>query len=94
LQLAIFHGKKPGNPLLAAGGNGPASPAYGCVKSRVAFSLESPLDESRGQAREIRLKSFPSEALGLAPGRFTREYRVQYHQEGSPSKGNLDNKIK
>jgi len=56
-------------PLLAAGGNGPASPAYGCVKPRLAFSLESPLDESGGQAREIKLKSFPSEARG----RFTAE---------------------
>jgi len=62
-----FHGKKPGTPLLAAGGNGPASPAYGCVKPRLAFPLESPLDESGGQAREIKLKSFPTEP----PGRFT-----------------------
>jgi len=60
-------GKSQGTPLLAAGGNGPASPAYGCVKPRLAFSLESPLDGSEGQAREIKLKSFPSEA----PGRFT-----------------------
>jgi len=60
-------GKSQGTPLLAAGGIGPASPAYGCVKPRLAFSLESPLDESGGQAPEIKLKSFPSEA----PGRFT-----------------------
>jgi len=59
-------GKSQGTPLLAAGGNGSAFPAYGCVKPRLAFSLESPLDESGGQAREIKLKSFPSEA----PGRF------------------------
>jgi len=39
-------GKSQGTPLLAAGGNGPASPAYGCVEPRLAFSLESPLDES------------------------------------------------
>jgi len=64
-------GKSQGTPLLAAGGNGPASPAYGCVKLRLAFSLESPLDESGGQAREKKLKSFPFEALGPAPGRFT-----------------------
>jgi len=61
-------GKSQGTPLLAAGGDGPASPAYGCVKPRLAFSLESPRDESGGQARETKLKSFPSEA----PGRFTR----------------------
>jgi len=60
-------GKSQGTPLLAAVGNGPASPAYGCVKPRLAFSLEFPLDESGGQAREIKLKSLPSEA----PGRFT-----------------------
>jgi len=60
-------GKSQGIPLLAAGGNAPASPAYGSVKRRLAFSLESPLDESGGQTREIKLKSFPSEA----PGRFT-----------------------
>jgi len=64
---ADFHGKKPGNPAACGGGEWPASPAYGCVKPRLAFSLESPLDESGGQAREIKLKSFPSEA----PGRFT-----------------------
>jgi len=33
--------------------------------------MESPLDESGGQAREIKLKSFPSETSGLAPRRFT-----------------------
>jgi len=60
-------GKSQGTPLLAAGGNGPACTTYGCVKQRLAFSLESPLDESGGQAREIKLKSFHSEA----PGRFT-----------------------
>jgi len=60
-------GKSQGTPRLAAGGIGPASPAYGSVKLRLAFSLESPLDEKRGQAREIKLKSFPTEA----PGRFT-----------------------
>jgi len=38
-------GKSQGTPLLAAGGIGSASPAYGCVKPRLAFSLESPLDE-------------------------------------------------
>jgi len=54
--------KSQGTPLLAAVGNGPPSPAYGCVKPRLAFSLESPLDESGGQAREIKLKSFPSGA--------------------------------
>jgi len=64
-------GKSQGNPLLAVGGNGPASPAYGCVKLRLAFSLESPLDESGGQAREIKSKIFPTEAPGQAPGRFT-----------------------
>jgi len=47
-------GKSQGTPLLAAGGNGPASPAYGSVKPRLDFSLESPLDESGGQAREIK----------------------------------------
>jgi len=41
-------GKSQGTPLLAAGGNGPASTAYGCGKQRLAFSLESPLDESGG----------------------------------------------
>jgi len=65
-------GKSQGTPLLAAGGNGLASPAYGCVKPRLAFSLESPLDESGGQAREIKLKSFPSEA----PGRFTGKVKA------------------
>jgi len=49
-------GKSQGTPLLAAGGNGPASTAYGCVKLRLAFSLESPLDESGGQACEIKSK--------------------------------------
>jgi len=63
-------GKSQGTPLLARGGNGPANPAYGCVKPRLAFSLESPLDESGGQAREIKLKSFPAGAPELAPGRF------------------------
>jgi len=57
-------GKSQGIPLLAAGGN---RPTYGCVKPRLAFSLESPLDESGGQASEIKLKSFPSKT----PGRFT-----------------------
>jgi len=63
----VSMGKTQGTPLLAAGRNGSASPAYGCVKPRLAFSLESHLDESGGQAREIKLKSFPSEA----PRRFT-----------------------
>ena len=63
-------GKSQGTPLLAAGGNGPASTAYGCVKQRLAFTLESPLDESGGQAREIKLKSFRTGAAGLALGRF------------------------
>jgi len=61
-------GKSQGTALLAAGGNGPASQAFGCVKPRLAFSLESPLDGSGGQAREIKLKSFPSEAPGLQRG--------------------------
>jgi len=68
-------GKSQGTPLLAAGGNGPASPAYGCVKPRLAFSLESPLDESGGQAREIKLKSFPTET----PGRFTSPVPTELH---------------
>jgi len=68
-------GKSQGTQLLAAGGNGLASPAYSCVKPRLAFSLQSPLDESGGQAREIKLRSFPSEAPGLAPGRFTTLWR-------------------
>jgi len=63
-------GKNQGTPLLAAGEN---RPAFGCVKPRLAFSLESPLDESGGQAREIKLKSFPTEAPGLVPGRFTQK---------------------
>jgi len=70
-----IHWKKLGNPAACGGGNGLASPAYGCVKPRLAFSLESPLVELGGQAREIKLKSFPSEAPGLAPGRFTRIYQ-------------------
>jgi len=44
----VLHGKKPGNPAACGGGNGPASQAYGCVKPRLAFSLESPLAESGG----------------------------------------------
>jgi len=64
-------GKSQRTPLLAAGVNGPASPAYGCVKPQLAFSWESPLDGSGGQAREIKLKSFHFEDPGLAPGRFT-----------------------
>jgi len=44
--------------------NGSASPANGCVKPRLAFSLESPLDESERQAREIKSKNFRSEASG------------------------------
>jgi len=66
--------KNQGTPLLAAGGNGPAIPAYGCVKPRLAFSLEYPLDGSGGQAHEMKLKSFPFEAPGLAQGRFTFRY--------------------
>jgi len=61
-------GKSQGTPLLAAGGNGPASPANGCVKPRLAFSLESPLDESGDKLAKLKLKSFPSEAPGLARG--------------------------
>jgi len=70
-------GKSQGTPLLAAGGNGRASPAYGCVKPRLAFSLESPLDESGGQACEIKLKSFPPEA----PGRFTSHPSQTYSNQ-------------
>jgi len=44
-------GKSQGAPLLAAGGN---HPAYDCVNLQLAFSLESPLDESEGQARETK----------------------------------------
>jgi len=73
-------GKSQGTPLLAAGENGPASPAYGYVKLRLAFSLESPLDESGGQAREIKLKSFPSEAPGFAPVRFTNDLVLESGQ--------------
>jgi len=58
-------GKSQGTPLLLAGGN---RPAHGCVKLRLAFSLESPSDESEVQTRETKWKSFRSEA----PGRFTR----------------------
>jgi len=49
-------GKSRGTPLLTAGGNGPANPAFGFVKPRLAFSLESPLDESGGQARENKIE--------------------------------------
>jgi len=70
-------GKSQGTPLDAAGGNGLASPVNGCVKPRLAFSLESPLGESGGQARETKLKSFPTEAPELAPGRFTTKVATE-----------------
>jgi len=38
-----IHGKNPGDPAACGEGN---RPAYGGVKPRLAFSLESPLDES------------------------------------------------
>jgi len=67
----IVHGKKPGNPAACGGGEWIGESSIWLRQTAVGFFLGISPDESGGQAREIKLKSFPSEAPGLSPGRFT-----------------------
>jgi len=64
-------GKSQGTPLLVAGGEWIGESSIWLRQTAVGFFLGISPDESGGQAREIKLKSFPSEAPGLSPGRFT-----------------------
>jgi len=88
LQKAlIIHGKKPGNPAACGGGEWTGEPSIWLRQTAVGFFLGISPGRIGGTSLRKKLKSFPNEAPGLAPGRFTcRTGLPQFFVDGKTSR--------